>query len=93
KITVIATGFGDMERMHRGKVKEVREIYKVTPGRDDDTFEAREEKVDYSAFRREKPKEPTESQTDFASRRVGEDEEQDDEYDIPAFIRRKMKGE
>ena len=79
--------------MHRGKVKEVREIYKVTPGRDDDTFEAREEKVDYSAFRREKPKEPTESQTDFASRRVGEDEEQDDEYDIPAFIRRKMKGE
>ncbi|OHB21153.1 MAG: cell division protein FtsZ [Parcubacteria group bacterium RIFCSPHIGHO2_01_FULL_47_10b] len=93
KITVIATGFGDMERMHRGKVKEVREIYKVTPGRDDDTFEAREEKVDYSAFRREKPKEPTESQTDFASRRVGEDEEQDDEYDIPAFIRRKMQGE
>ena len=86
KVTVIATGF---EAPKGARVKEVREIYKVK------SSQLRPEKIEIT----ERERESKEEETTSIKKMIGDFEvetkdiykEEEDEFDIPAFIRKKIK--
>lgn len=103
KITVIATGFdGSFSATNRAK-KEVREIYKARPsaaampgqvsGVRPRPANRAEEPVEHeSAIRPEREKISQELGFEIESKTIGDSEKsEEDEFDIPAFIRKKLK--
>lgn len=102
KITVIATGFdGSFSTASRAK-KEVREIYKARPSaavktRPSGRIEELAEPESVESFRREaaRPEREKISQElgfEIESKTIGDSEKsEEDEFDIPAFIRKKLK--
>lgn len=89
KITVIATGFGDERPKRREEAKQGFTLTSLAEiGNDDNEKEEEESVMQQEPFVRkpELKKEPAKEESD-----IDEFNDQEDKYEIPAFIRRKLK--